>query len=197
MKPMHEMEFCKFQSAASDRETLRFVEALYMSAFPPEERRPFSEIVALTESSPCFSLLLLREAGHAVGFLSYWQWERLAYIEHFALSPDCRGRGLGSSALAAFCASVGCPVVLEVEPPTAEAARRRIAFYRRAGFVAAPQRYVQPPYSAGLPPVELLLMAYGAVDWARDFDAVRDLLHREVYGAEPMSPRGSCRGGSK
>ena len=178
------MDFYFRRLSSADERALAFAETLYIGAFPPDERRDFSAMLSLAERSPHFHFTLFYEDAEPVGILSYWSWRHLRYIEHFAVAPDCRGSGIGSQVLERFCRSAATPVVLEAELPTDEVSRRRIAIYRRAGFTAAPQRYVQPPYGVGKMPVELLLLSWGDVDWAHDFEAVRDLLHTEVYGVE-------------
>ena len=76
------------------------------------------------------------------------------------------------------------PIVLEVEPPTTETARRRIAFYERNGFSLCERAYVQPPYrpweeTEGL---TLLLMTTAPDFLEEHFDEVRATIYAEVYG---------------
>ena len=167
-----------------DENALAFVKELYIKAFPPEERRDFDTICVLLRSSEPFGMSLLCDTDVPVGFITYWRWSQFTYIEHFAVSPASRGHGYGAAALSLFSTDVVQPIVLEVELPLDEMARRRIAFYERAGFTLCPRRYIQPPYSDRLPPVELRLMSYGG-DLDHAFEGVRDRIHREVYGVEP------------
>lgn len=105
------------------------------------------------------------------------------YIEHFATLPHLRGKGIGASALKAF-ASVAQdrPIVLEVEPPQTETARRRVGFYRRAGFELLEIPYMQPPYRPGGEEVPLCLMSTDAAYALSHSARVVATLHREVYG---------------
>ena len=119
---------------ASDKESLSYIESLYLGSFPPDERRPFEQIVAMLREDSVFALRLLCDDGRRVGFISCWQWPDLAYVEHFAVDPAVRGGGYGAAALQRLCAEAGTPVVLEVEKPHDEMSRRRIGFYRRCGF---------------------------------------------------------------
>ena len=41
----------------------------------------------------------LPDAEGFAGILSYWKWAELIYVEHLAIAPERRGRGLGHLAL--------------------------------------------------------------------------------------------------
>lgn len=154
---------------------------LYVSAFPPEERRPWDDIVArdADRSSP-LTLLGIYSDGVFAGIITVWHFATMRYVEHFAVAQAARGRGIGAQAITTLIAADSAPVVLEVEPESqGETASRRIRFYCRRGFIPHPGfRYVQPPYGVGLPPVELMLMSTAPID----LEATARTLHREVYG---------------
>lgn len=159
---------------------------LYVDAFPPEERRPWEQILlepSDTLRGPFLHTLLLGEgiSDRFAGMISSWQFDEFSYLEHFATMPGLRGSGIGSQVLAALVAGFTVPWVLEVERPTDDnpMAARRIAFYERNGFHVLDYDYIQPPYSPGLPEVPLLLMS---TDPGIDPAAVAAILHREVYG---------------
>lgn len=166
-------------------------ERLYLSAFPEEERRDVGEWLRLSAENPLFHLCELTAGGAFAGIFTYWAFPLsqekgetdFFYIEHFATLPELRGRGLGAAALKAFASvSQGRPTVLEVEPPQTETARRRVGFYRRAGYELLEIPYTQPPYRTGGERVPLRLMctdtAYALSHSAR----IVATLHREVYG---------------
>ena len=50
------------------------------------------------------------------------------YVEYLAVDPDIRGGGIGARILSQLRDGVRKPVVLEVEPPFNELAKRRIQF---------------------------------------------------------------------
>ena len=160
------------------------IEQLYVNSFPVDERRPWSEIENMTNTSQMFRFTLLRSAGKPAGFITWWKLKRGIYVEHFAISPSMRSHGLGAMALKRFCAERGnSPVILEVEPAGSEPmADRRIGFYSRCGFKLHKDfDYIQPPYAPGLNPVRLQLMTYG--DIGNLSDLAREI-KQEVYGAE-------------
>lgn len=156
-------------------------ESLYLDAFPPEERRPWSTIVApASQAGP--RLMFVSDGGDTfAGFVTLWDFGAFVYIEHFAIDPSIRGRGTGARVLARLADMAGRPLVLEAEPVADDnpMAARRIGFYQRNGFALLGHDYVQPPYQPGLPPVPLRLMS---TDAAIDAAAVERTLHSEVYG---------------
>ncbi len=157
----------------TDSERSRLMQ-LYAHAFPPEERRPAEQF---PPADPAFRFYAVGNAG----LLTVWEFPEFTYVEHFAVFPRMRGRGIGSQALA----QLQGPVILEVEPPElGKEARRRIAFYERNGFRLLPVRYVQPPYSPQLPAVPLRLMARGDVG---DVGAAISLIHSRVYSLKSLS----------
>ena len=87
---------------ASDKESLSYIESLYLDSFPPDERRPFEQIVAMLREDSVFVLRLLCDDGRRVGFISCWQPD-LAYVEHFAVSPKKRGGGWDSCRRSLLC----------------------------------------------------------------------------------------------
>ena len=46
----------------------------------------------------------------------------------------------------------GKTVILEIDPPEDETARRRQGFYQRCGFTVNPFPHVHPPYHVSVPP---------------------------------------------
>lgn len=167
------------------------VRKLYFESFPPEERREWPAVERLLAARrgrmAMFEIFL---CGRQAGFITWWNMDGFAYVEHFAVDPRYRGGGVGRNAIVSFVAAVGRPVVLEVEPAsTGEMARRRIAFYERCGFTAHPvYEYIQPPYGPGLPPVPLMLMTAGG---DVSLPEAASALHLHVYGVAPSSHSGS------
>lgn len=155
--------------------------SLYFESFPPEERRPWDDIILRsTQSQQRFRLLGIYIDSVFAGLITIWQFPSFRYVEHFAISPSMRSRGIGAEALAALIYYSASPIVLEVElPETSPLARRRIDFYSRCGFTPHPEyQYIQPPYAADLPPVPLMLMTSGVLN----LDDATRALHRHVYG---------------
>lgn len=148
-------------TAVETREEMKYLSAIYHEAFPPEERRPWSDLIERGDGySP--ALLGVYDGDQLIGMLTFWRMTDFVYIEHFVIDPALRNRGAGGEALQKFLKSVSpLPVVLEAEPPVHEGdlAWRRLEFYRRHGFEVIDETYIQPPYLAGLPSVPLYLLA--------------------------------------
>ena len=104
------------------------------------------------------------------------------YIEHFAIDPSLRNGGYGKRVLESIQTKLQGPIVLEVEEPTEEMSIRRINFYKRLNFTLHEKPYMQPPYRTGDSGLPMLLMTYGDIDMEKDFDKVKNMLYKEVYG---------------
>lgn len=121
--------------------------SLYLAAFPEEERRPEAAWEKLMHQSPLFHADAILDDGDYCGFITSWHFSNFIYVEHFAISSSRRGGGIGGRAFECFmkqCA--GKEIVLEVETPDTEIARRRIGFYERHAMHLLPNDYQQPPY---------------------------------------------------
>ena len=162
------------------------VVSLYEKAFPLEERRPTDEWLEKNSSLDLFTINLLESDGQTLGFITIWQFEDFAYVEHFAVDEKQRGNGIGAAAISALRAALSCPVVLEVEPPTEHTSIRRIRFYERNGFVISSLPYLQPPYTPQ--PLELKLMSTDATFLSENFDHIVSTLYKYVYNWQ----RGRC-----
>lgn len=133
---------------------------LYVDSFPEDERRDFDKLInLLKDESNVFSVKSVFIGREFAGFLSYWEWKDVRYIEHFAIEPSMRGGGVGKKVLMDFLQSASSPVILEVEPPYDDISKRRIDFYKRCGFCLHEDVfYEQPPYDASKNSLKLLLM---------------------------------------
>lgn len=157
------------------------VYSLMEKSFPTDERRPYEKQKALL-SEPMYSIYGVKsDSGQVTAFITVWQFEHFAYVEHFAVDPDCRGGGMGSAMLREIVSKLSCMVCLEVELPETDMAKRRIAFYERNGFVTNDYPYIQPPYSEGQKPLPLIIMTSGRTVSEDEFEAMKGLLYRFVY----------------
>jgi len=179
---------------ADDPRHLEEAVRLYLSAFPPAERRTGDDWRRQLARGGAFRAeAIVREEAFA-GFISHWQLGEFLYVEHFAVCPQARGGGIGGQAIDRLCGGP-LPVVLEVEPPVTETARRRIGFYRRHGLHLSDRPYLQPPYRAGEDWLPLRLMCNRPDFLARRFNDVRTAIYRQAYGVEnaecaaPPSPQ--------
>lgn len=163
----------------TDGKEYSFVEELLTASFPIDEYRPLDKQRQNVEYTDCFHMNILRLNQEPVGLLSYWQLESFAYVEHFAVHSTLRGKGYGGEAIKSLIEEKR-NIVLEVELPTDERTRRRVAFYSRYGLTLCAKEYVQPAYRAGGNEIPMKLMHCG-VDMERDFENIRDCIYRAVY----------------
>lgn len=159
---------------------------LYESAFPRCERRSAASHRAAVTHETVFHAdeLRLRDGGDFAGILYYWQWPEysLCFVEHLAVQPELRGRGIGHAALELLRGTADC-VLLEIEPVVDEQTARRLSFYRSAGFEPLPYEHVQLPYHVGDAPVPMVLLsrcASGAAASAAQVALLEKLLHEQV-----------------
>lgn len=150
---------CSFSRLSVSHEHLSEIISLYLSAFPPNERRDADLWRELLEKG-VFSGIVLSVGGQFAGFLTYWDFPTFSYAEHLAVSPARRNQGFGARLLREWQAHFPAkPLLLEAEPPTDEWSERRIGFYRRQGFLPLPISYSQLPYRQGEKPFPLLLLS--------------------------------------
>lgn len=150
-------------------------------SFPLDEFRPYHEQKALFDDERYSAYGLVTEAGELQGFLTLWQFETFAYVEHFAVAPGFRNGGLGAAILREVTERMSKPICLEVEPPEGELSIRRIGFYRRNGFYLNDYPYIQPPISHGRKAIPLRIMTYAAAVAPETYRNIRDTLYCEVY----------------
>ena len=151
---------------------------LIKASFPPDEYRTYENHLAILDH-PRYTLLT---NGDRTALISLWRFEDFTFVEHFAVSPQCRNRGLGTQILQEILSSLSCPVCLEAELPETDLARRRLDFYRRNGFTVNPFPYFQPAYTPDHKAVPMQILS--TVPLTREqFEHIRDVLYHQVYRA--------------
>ena len=140
-----------------------------------------------SDSNPLFCNNVIVEDGKPVGMISYWDMGDLLLYWAFCHRPLPAQRGLRQRVLESIQTKLQGPIILEVEEPTEEMSIRRINFYKRLNFTLHEKPYMQPPYRTGDSGLPMLLMTYGDIDMEKDFDKVKNMLYKEVYG-QPVWP---------
>lgn len=148
----------KFYRLISDDQNL-FPQAyaLYEASFPEHEQRSLLRQKELLRN-PAYHLDLLLTANSLAGLLAHWDFGSYTYIEHFAISPELRGRSLGSSALEIFTPNYPL-VILEIDPPVDPISVRRERFYHNQGFQTNPYPHRHPAYKSDRRPHQLVVMS--------------------------------------
>ena len=138
------MDIIRIQNA--DDPLFSRVWEIYGYSFPRYEQRTFEHQQAAFRS-PLYHLDACVEGGEVIGLIGYWIFPDYAYIEHYAMAREARGRGYGTKILGDFLARMaGRIVVLEIDPVVDEVSTRRLEFYQRLGFQESPFRPPCPKY---------------------------------------------------
>ncbi|BBN98194.1 GNAT family N-acetyltransferase [Sporolactobacillus terrae] len=151
-------------------------------SFPSVEVRPRDhEYDLLNEAA--FTLWARYDAANRFleGFIAEWAFRDFLFIEHFAVAPKLRGKGIGGQMLKAYLRQADRPVLLEVEEPETELAERRIQFYRRNGFMLSSFGYVQPDLRRTGDRVRLRLMQYPQALSESEFQQRKAAIFHLVY----------------
>ncbi len=131
---------------------------LYENSFPLEERRLIdSQVNVLKHLNYNFDIYI--EDGKLIGFLVWWEFDNLRYIEYFATTEQIRNKGFGKLIMEKFIARNQKPIILEVELPNSDLRERRINFYERLGFHLNPHFYEIQPIHEGFSALELRIMS--------------------------------------
>lgn len=160
--------------------------------FPADELKPFSSVRELMQAGLYEPLALVGEDGALQAYA--WQvllpGRRSALLDYFAVRRDLRGTGVGTRALRLLADHYRDrldDLILECEHPDEApdpgAARRRIAFYLRAGAR-------ETPLEGRVFGVRYRILALPCGGRADDETLGRDL--RELY--RMMVPEPYCRG---
>ena len=165
----------------ADSDHSHFAQELFEEAFPEQERPPFSSL--RHRDAGKFHFLVAENGDDPVGILTYWTFDDLVYVEHFAIAEELRNQGLGKAVFLNFLSQQTEQVVLEVELPNTEEADHRVEFYASIGFFSNPQPYIQPSYHNDDRSVPMLIMSKYELD-DDEFEEIRALLYREVYGVK-------------
>ena len=131
----------EFEDLALRPAALSEVHALYLCAFPPNERVPFPYLLRKARQGRA-DFFALRANGVFCGLLYQIPAHDRILILFFAVAPAQRGRGLGSRVLARHAELFpGKRVLLNIEDPSQGSDRalrqRRRDFYLRNGFTDA------------------------------------------------------------
>ncbi|MDR2927071.1 MAG: GNAT family N-acetyltransferase [Cytophagaceae bacterium] len=171
-----------------------FVQAwnLYKESFPPVERRHLQSQKNIM-NNPLYHFELITDENMFIGFIMWWSFKNVRYIEHLAIFLRLQGNGYGTRILNDFISKSDIPVLLEVEHPENMRDIRRIDFYKRVGFVLNTHPYKHPPYKKGGEYVSLMLMTYPQAitneELTRFIEEYHPIIHRFVLAGRPVKKR--------
>ncbi len=131
---------------------------LYENSFPSHEKRDIQSILHILHK-PEYHCNYIDENDTFLGILFYWETKDFIYIEHFAIEPAYRGQQYGERALKKI-QQKDKPIILEIDPPITDIARRRESFYQNLGYEKNPFIHLHPPYEKNGQPYLLQLMSF-------------------------------------
>ncbi len=132
--------------------------ALYGKSFPVHEQREEGCQRQIMDT-PDYHFDLIYDGEVFAGMILYWQTESFLYVEHFCIDPGQRNKRYGQRALELL-KEKGKTIILEIDPPVDEIAKRRKGFYERAGFSENEFAHVHPPYHSGNQGHSLVVMSW-------------------------------------
>lgn len=163
-----------------------YCENLLVASFPESERRDLAHHRQISMHNKAFSAHIIINDNQPAGLLNSWDFDDFIFIEHFAIDPTIRNKGIGQQTLKLFIENMNLPIVLEVELPENEISMRRIEFYKREGFQLWKHEYKQPPYRKGHDFLPMSLMSFGKLSEKNDFEKVKNTLYNQVYFCKPI-----------
>ena len=156
---------------------------LMEETFPVEERRSFDNAKKIFTQYPFYHVLGTKnEKGKVISFLAYWEFDGCYFVDHLAVHHTLRGQGIGADLMHCFLKNTDKLVVLEVELPENETARRRIKFYERLGFHLNLHEYIQPSMQEGQPSIKMNIMSYKKMLTKKAFDDFCKEVYSKAYG---------------
>jgi len=176
-------EVIRLISVSDSPELTEEFRAIYEEAFPPDERREWTQMLELL-NNPNFRLDGIYHQGKLIGMLSIWNLNEFRFIEHFAIRASERKKGFGTLVIQQMTSRITSTIILEVEDSSTDLAQQRIRFYERCGFWVCKSEYYQPPYSVEKSKVKMLLMSYPEKILEGHFSKIKSMIYRSVYGLD-------------
>jgi len=153
---------------------------LYEDSFPIDERRELeSQIRIMNHLNYNFEAIVIDT--ELIGFILWWNFHDLRFIEHFAIKQLHRSKGIGKQVLEIFKKMDPLAILIEVDIPDKHINQRRIEFYEKAGFNLNNFTYQQPPLRKDGNSVALLTMSYPEPFSSKDINHFIKNYHPIIY----------------
>lgn len=149
-------------------------------SLPKNEMRDYQGQKTLLEHLN-YKPLVFKENSEILAIMGTWEFKDFIFIEHLAVDPKLRGRGLGQTLLSKYLYDCNKKVFLEVEPPECTVSKKRVRFYERLNFKLNNFNYLQPPLNINDEPFELKIMSFNESIEEKEFDRYKNIIYKEVY----------------
>lgn len=151
---------------------------LYEESFPEIERRSLNMQKKVIKDTNYYCIgIWEKEVLAAV--LMYWKMKDGCFIEHFAVSPELRGKKYGSSILKEICRREK-KIILEIEPPEDKMTIKRFCFYEREGFLPVFYEHYQTPFRKEDKRLPLRLLSYPKPVSKQEYEEFESFLNKKV-----------------
>ena len=176
---MNKIVFKRIRNSHSS--DFEYAKSILTKSFPCEEYRDLAEWGDYTENKNDFYNNVILCDNKKIGILSLWNFSSFIYIEHFAISPEIRSKGFGHLVMNHLLKEANNEIILEVELPNNDQAKRRIHFYEEIGFHLCPFTYHQPPYRKGDELFPMRIMSSTPILSSDNFCKIKGILYSRVY----------------
>ncbi|MCI8484356.1 MAG: GNAT family N-acetyltransferase [Lachnospiraceae bacterium] len=144
----------------SSQPQLTKIETLYLSAFPAQERKPFSLLVQKSLEGIVELLAIEDEKNGFLGLAITVLHKNLVLLDYFAIDPKLRGQNIGSQTLRLLKERYASKeLILEIEDPR-EPSPNQAERIRRKSFYLKNEMKVMP-YPVDLFGVKMLILTCG------------------------------------
>jgi len=154
---------------------------VYNASFPHNEKRTLEQQTDVFKKPECRLKVFISD-NHVWGFISFWTTDGFIFIEHLAVAPEFRNRGLGKTILKPFVESYSKPIILEIEFPVYNLTIGRLHFYESLGFQLNEHEHSQPPYHTEDEPVPMKILSYKKVISDADYQQFKRFQNEIVMG---------------
>ena len=151
---------------------------LYQNSFPYLERRDENGHNWVMKKCD-YNFTIIEENGEFLGIMLYFESDDFIFLEHFAVLPTIRGKGIGARALELL-KNKGKTVILEIEYPEDEITTRRCNFYKRNGFKLTNHYHIQAKYHSGDDDLPLKILSYPHEITTKEYAVFKNYLKTEV-----------------
>lgn len=156
-------------------------------SFPDAEKRNYADQFSLLKDEHCKVFVERNNQGEIIIFFTAWIFDDFCFGEHLATDKRYRNLGLGSKFFSSCIENLPKPIIIEVEPPETNIAKRRIELYKRLGFHLNTYNYKQPALQAHTEPCDLLIMSNPLPISKEEFIHYRNEIFNTVYKVSPSS----------
>lgn len=155
--------------------------AIMKESFPEDEFRAYIDQKNILKDTR-YKLISEDDLnGNILGFLTFWELKLFNFVEHIAVKPNLRGKGLGSNLIRKYLDQSNGLTVLEVELPNDKIKVRRIKFYENLGFKLNLYFYNQPSFIKGNEDVPMYIMSFPNYLNLDEFIYIRKDLNKYIY----------------